>query len=124
MLAQVRQWRKNLTRRTFSCPGCNKRLRVPSRPGKILAVSCPRCHGQVQVNFRSPMQEVFQWQSSRGLKHNLIHMHNRFWNLPLGPKIQLLLWLFILLYLGDMLIAWSMSDPIALEVPALPGPAI
>ena len=34
--------RRAMTHRTFSCPSCGQKLRVPRGKGKI-AISCPRC---------------------------------------------------------------------------------
>ena len=93
-----------LSRKTFSCPQCGQRLRVPIRPGKTLRVNCVRCPSAVLLDFRIPFIEVFRWQSGKSLKQNLVDMHHRFWNMPVASKIQILLWLFILAIALDVLI--------------------
>ncbi len=103
--ALKRGWYK-LTRKTFHCPQCRQMLRVPVRPGKRLRVSCPRCLCETQVHFQAPLIETFCWKKGLGLKQNLIHFHNRFWNLPLNSKVQVVLWLLILSMMADIFLSW------------------
>lgn len=98
-----------LTRKTFSCPQCGQRLRVPIRPGKTLRVNCSRCPSAVLLDFRIPFIEVFRWQSGKSLKLNLIDMHHRFWNMPMAAKIQILIWLMVLALMLDVIISGSSS---------------
>ncbi len=98
-----------LTRKTFNCPQCGQRLRVPIRPGKTLRVSCVRCPAEVLMDFRVPFIEVFKWQSGKSLKQNLVDMHHRFWNMPLQHKIHVLLWILILALFIDSLLGIMMG---------------
>lgn len=93
-----------LTKRTFDCPQCGQKLRVPIRPGKTLRVNCVRCPGQTYVDFRIPFIEVFKWQSGKSLKQNLVDMHHRFWNLPLQHKINILIWVIVLAMTIDIFV--------------------
>jgi hypothetical protein len=97
-------WLK-LTKKTFNCPTCGQKLRVPIRPGKSLRVSCFRCPGQVILDFRIPFIELFRWQSGKSLKLNLGDIHHRFWNMPLQQKIHVFLWLFVITMMLDGLIS-------------------
>lgn len=107
-------WLK-LTKKTFSCPSCGQKLRVPIRPGKSLRVSCVRCPGQVILDFRFPMIELFRWQSGKSLKQNLVDMHHRFWNMPLQHKIHLFLWLFVVAFILNGLFNFIFSSFIQLS---------
>lgn len=93
-----------LTRKTFDCPQCGQKLRVPIRPGKTLRVNCVRCPGSVYIDFKVPFIEVFRWQSGKSLKQNLVDMHHRFWNLPLQHKIHILIWVLVLALALDALV--------------------
>ena len=98
-----------LTKKTFDCPQCGQRLRVPIRPGKTLRVNCVRCPSMVYIDFRLPFIEVFKWQSGKSLKQNLVDMHHRFWNLSLQHKIQILIWVIVLAMTLDLILGLTMG---------------
>ena len=110
-----------ITKKTFDCPQCGQRLRVPIRPGKTLRVNCVRCPGMVYIDFRLPFIEVFKWQSGKSLKQNLGDMHHRFWNLPLQHKIHILIWIVVLAMTIDLLVGVLAANlPLNFSGPSLP----
>ena len=96
-----------LTKKTFRCPQCSQKLRVPIKPGRTLRVNCVRCQSVTLIDFRIPLIEVFKWQSGKSLKQNLFDIHHRFWSLPLSARFSILLWIFLLALLLDGLMGYS-----------------
>lgn len=99
-------WPK-LTRKTFRCPQCSQRLRVPYKLGKTLQVNCSRCSGTILLDFKVPFIEVFRWQKNRGILANFKSMHQRFWGLPQLAKFQVLIWIITFAILIDALLGFG-----------------
>lgn len=90
-------------KKNFNCPQCQKKLRVPIKPGKTLVANCSRCSGQILIDYKIPFIETFKWQSGKSLKLNLIDFHHRFWNLSVWHKFQVLLVFFLFASLIDFI---------------------
>ena len=86
-----------LTKKVFRCPQCSQKLRVPIRPGKVLRVSCHKCHAQFDVSFKSPFLSLFQWEKGRTLKYNLEGLKLRFKAMSISEKMSLFASIFVIL---------------------------
>jgi len=75
---------ENRGKKIFDCPGCKKSLRIPIRFGKILRVTCPRCHVAFDISFKGGFKSPFSLLN----KQNLLKM---------GKKRSSLILLFVLL---------------------------
>lgn len=88
---------KNIGKRIVACPSCQKKLRVPVKPGKTLRISCSRCNSQFDIKFTSPIMELFQWYPGLSLSHNVKSFFIRLKGLPFSSKI------FIALVIGAII---------------------
>ena len=89
----------------MNCPGCQKQLRVPVRPGKTLRVTCPRCRASFDIKFTSPVKEVFKYDKSQSAAANLALMLQRFKALPANAKLSLVMLVVSLFLLVAMIVA-------------------
>ena len=105
MVAIAEKFKNKLTKKTFACPSCSKQMRVPIKPGKVLMVTCPRCQGQIQLSFKSPLSELFQWEKGRTFSYNLRMLSWRFKSLPFQFKISMVLQIVLL----GLLIQWLLA---------------
>lgn len=108
-----------LTKKVFSCPSCQKKLRVPIRPGKTLMVSCPGCSTQFNLQFKNPLTDFFTWYRGKGLLFNFKSMFYRFKLLPLMSRISII---FILGLLVQAVFSLSTSTFEKTKTPALKDP--
>lgn len=107
MATIAQKFKNKISKKTFACPSCSKQLRVPIRPGKTLMVNCPRCHGQVQLSFKSPITELFKWEKGRALSHNMRMFSWRLKGLPMQFKIGLALQLVFIFWLAQLTFNWT-----------------
>lgn len=120
MATLTEKFKNRLTKKVFACPSCSKQLRVPIRPGKTLMVSCPRCQGQIQLSFKSPISELFQWEKGRTFAYNFRMLSWRFKALPFNMKAAMGIQLVLVLMLLQFLFSWAMG-PSTPEVEPLPA---
>ena len=41
-----------LTKRIIYCPSCQRKIRVPVKPGKTLRVTCPSCYCMFDISYK------------------------------------------------------------------------
>ena len=44
---------EKFTKRVMACPSCQRKIRIPVRPGKTLRVTCPSCLCMFDVSFKN-----------------------------------------------------------------------
>lgn len=109
MVSLASKLKNKVTKKVFSCPSCSKSLRVPIRPGKTLMATCSRCQGQIQLSFKSPVTELFQWERGRGAAYNFRMFSWRLKSLPLMIKITLFIQLFVLIWILQIGFKWVLG---------------
>ena len=109
MASLTEKLKNKVTKKVFSCPNCSKTLRVPIRPGKVLMATCSRCQGQIQLSFKSPITELFQWAKGRGAAYNLRMFSWRLKSLPLMVKLTLFMQLIVLLWICQIGFKWVLG---------------
>lgn len=67
-------------------------------------VTCSRCQGQIQLSFKSPLSELFQWEKGRTFSYNFRMLTWRLKGLPMQLKVTLALQLIVLFWIGQLLI--------------------
>lgn len=109
MASLTEKLKNKVTKKVFSCPSCSKSLRVPIKPGKTLMVTCSRCQGQIQLSFKSPITELFQWEKGRELSYNLRMFRWRLGNLPFSMKMALFIQLLVILWICQIGFKWVLG---------------
>lgn len=104
-LSMAHRFKNRFSKKIVGCPNCAQKLRFPIRPGKVLRVSCNSCHVQFDVNFKSPVSEVFQWSKGYSMAHNMRFMMTRFKSLPMNAKASVFLFLLVVMIIIDFLIS-------------------
>lgn len=110
MVSIAQKLKSKITKKVFLCPSCSKSLRVPIRPGKTLKVSCPGCHGEVMLSFKSPFSELFSWEKGRTMTYNLRMFSWRFRALPIQTKLGLSVQLIMIIFLFKGALSWGISS--------------
>ena len=90
----------NLKYKTFSCPSCQRSLRIPIKLGKMLRVTCPGCKSQFNISFKNPILSMFKWDTSSSTLSNLYSFFKRFHQLPVRAKLTIILFIASLIYLS------------------------
>ena len=95
----LKKYFKNVGKKIVRCPSCKQQLRLPIRPGKTLRIRCSRCQVYFDVNFQSPLLNLFQWNKSLSWRSNLQSIYYRFKLLPtLAKWSTYLLLIFLILF--------------------------
>jgi hypothetical protein len=89
---------KNASKKIVVCPSCQAKSRVPIRPNKTLEVSCPSCHCQFQIQFKSPLLDFFSWYKGKGLVYNLKSFRYRYKLLSFGTRLKIFILGFLIIY--------------------------
>lgn len=125
MVSLAKKFKNKVTKKVFSCPSCSKSLRVPIRPGKTLMVTCSRCQGQIQLSFKSPITELFQWEKGRELSYNLRMLSWRLKSLPVSIKISLFIQVLVLIWICQIGFKWVLGPSgAALDIPEQAAPIV
>lgn len=86
-----------INKKVISCPQCKQKLRVPIKIGKVIRVKCFKCSAQFDLNFKSPLLELFQWYPGLSFKYNLKSFFLRIKALPFTTKFFLLALIMIII---------------------------
>lgn len=96
--------KKKLTSHVAVCQRCQKKLRVPVKPGKTLQVECVGCGLTFHVSFKNPFIEVFQYNPALSMKENLSLSLKRYGQLPSSVRLKMM-FIFCAMVLFIILIA-------------------
>ena len=94
MQGVLKKFNSNLCKKVFSCPQCQKNLRVPIMLGKTLRVTCPQCSYQIDVSFKNPFEGLFK----------------KLLGLSSITKAFIFLWILVTIYFFDLVPGFSTRE--------------